>query len=250
MCHDEHVSNRSFRHVVLVHGAWHGAWCWSALQSELDRRGVPSLAVDLPGHGASPLPLTDFYGDAEHVVGTLRTLSERGVHDPILVGHSYGGAVVTEAAHRFGRVSHLVYLAAFAPNEGESVIDVLRSLPRRDNALTTAVRPGNDGTSTIDPALAARAFYGSCDEATVTSAVARLSPQPDTTVAQPTLGDPRRAIASTYVVCERDEAVHPDHQRAMAERCRHVVTFDTDHSPFASMTGATADLLTRLAGEP
>jgi pimeloyl-ACP methyl ester carboxylesterase len=52
------------RHVVLVHGAWHGAWCWAALQAELENRGIASLAVDLPGHGASNEPFTDLHGDA------------------------------------------------------------------------------------------------------------------------------------------------------------------------------------------
>lgn len=239
--------NESPRHVVLVHGAWHGAWCFAALQSALDERGVPSLAVDLPGHGASPLPLTDLYGDAAHVVDTLGHLAARGVHDPVLVGHSYGGAVITEAAHHFPAVAHLVYLAAFAVDEGESVVDLLRTLPRRDNALGAAVRPGDDGTSTIDPVLAGPAFYGCCDAGTVAASVARLSPQPMATVAQPVRGNPRHRIASTYVVCERDEAVHPDHQRSMAERCRATVVFDTDHSPFASLVGPTADLLARLA---
>ncbi|MPY95620.1 MAG: alpha/beta fold hydrolase, partial [Acidimicrobiia bacterium] len=52
------------RPIVLVHGACHGAWCWAAVQAELDRRGVPSYAVDLPGHGTSLAPLEDLHGDA------------------------------------------------------------------------------------------------------------------------------------------------------------------------------------------
>src|SRR5690606_3684632 len=113
--------------VVLVHGAWHGAWCWAALQAELDRRGVPTYAVDLPGHGASLLPLGDLYGDAEHVAAVLAALAGRG--PAILVGHSYAGAVVTEAAVRAPvPVGHLVYIGAFALDEGESVFDALKNV--------------------------------------------------------------------------------------------------------------------------
>ncbi|MGA0194495.1 MAG: alpha/beta fold hydrolase, partial [Ilumatobacteraceae bacterium] len=54
--------------VVLVHGAWHGAWCWAPLQTELDRRGIASLAVDLPGHGSTGAPFTDLHGDAAAVI--------------------------------------------------------------------------------------------------------------------------------------------------------------------------------------
>ena len=94
--------------VVLVHGAWHGAWCFAALQAELDSRGIPSLAVDLPGHGASTAPLGDLHGDAAALTEVLRTV--RG--PVVLVGHSYGGAVISQAAIP-SNVVHLVYLAAF-----------------------------------------------------------------------------------------------------------------------------------------
>ena len=57
--------------VVLVHGAWHGAWCYASLQHALDELGIPSYAVDLPGHGASLLPPTDLLGDAAHVAAVL-----------------------------------------------------------------------------------------------------------------------------------------------------------------------------------
>lgn len=235
------------RHVVLVHGAWHGAWCWAALQAELENRGIASLAIDLPGHGASTAAFTDLHGDAVAVVELLEQLAARGIEDPVLVGHSYGGAVITEAAGRFDRVSHLVYVAAFALDQGESVISALGSFGRVSNALDAAVRQHDDGTSTIDPARAKDAFYGSCSDEIVGAAVARLCPQPAATVMQPTTGNPRERIASTYVICERDQAVALEHQRTMAARCGNAVSFDTDHSPFASMVVETADLLERIA---
>ncbi len=225
--------------VVLVHGAWHGAWCYAALQERLDRRGIASLAVDLPGHGASTLPLGDLHGDAQHVADVI----EAWGRPVVLVGHSYGGAVITEAAVRTAHVRHLVYLAAFAPLAGDGVMSTLGSLERRAVALGAAMRMRDDGTSVLDPELAAPALYGSCPPEVAAASLPRLSPQPMATFGQPVTGDPRATIPSTFVVCTLDQAVHPDHQVAMAARCTSVVTLETDHSPFASMPDATADVI-------
>lgn len=235
------------RHVVLVHGAWHGAWCFSALQAELDRRGVPSLAIDLPGHGASTLPLSDMHGDAQHVVDTLAVLRSRGIENVVLAGHSYGGAVISQAASTDVSVSHLVYIAAFAPEAGQSVMAQLMALPRHDTALGSALIVGADGNSTINPEFAKESFYGCCNNEVVTASIARLSPQPMVTMTQEVTGSPRETIPSTYVLCSQDQAVHPEHQKIMSQLCTNVITFDTDHSPFASMVIETADILERIA---
>ena len=233
--------------VVLVHGAWHGAWCWAPLQTELDRRGIASLAVDLPGHGSTGAPFTDLHGDAAAVIEVLESQAALGRTAPVLVGHSYGGAVITEVASRHPDVSHLVFLAAFALQKDESVMSALTSMPPREVGLSAAMRPGPDGTTVLDPVSAVPALYGSCDAAVVEAAVKRLSPQPMATMMQAVTGSPLDTIASTYVVCTEDDAVHPDHQAIMAERCTHTVTMHTDHSPFASMTVETAEVLERIA---
>jgi pimeloyl-ACP methyl ester carboxylesterase len=237
----------SSRLVVLVHGAWHGAWCWAPLQAELDRRGVASLAVDLPGHGSTGSGFSDLHGDAQAVIDVVDGQAALGRTAPVLVGHSYGGAVITEVAARRPDVSHLVYLAAFALETGESVMSALTAMPKRDVGLSGAMRPGADGTSILDPVAAIPALYGACDPTVAAAAVARLSPQPMATMVQPVTGSPLATVPSTYVVCTQDDAVHPDHQRIMAERCRNVITLDTDHSPFASMPVETADLIARIA---
>lgn len=237
----------SSRTVLLVHGAWHGAWCFAALQAELDRRGVPSLAVDLPGHGASALPFTDLHGDAAHVAAAVDAVRDRYGTDPVLAGHSYGGAVITQAAGDGTGIGELVYLAAFALDAGESVTSFLGTQPRREVALGRGLRPRDDGTTMVDPAVAPAAFYADCPADAVPAAVARLSPQPMATFTQPVTTSPRATVASTYVLCTRDEAIHPDHQRVLAARCSRVVKLATDHSPFLSAVCATADLLAEVA---
>jgi len=237
--------------VVLVHGAWHGAWCWAGLQAELDARAVASLAVDLPGHGTSTEPASDLHGDADHLARVLDTIDGR---DPgrqvVLVGHSYGGAVISQAARGRSDVAQLVYVAAFALNADESVMGLLGTLDQRRVALGTAIVPAADGTtSTVTPDGARASFYGSCPEPAIEAAIARLCPQPMATMTQATTGSALGSTPSTYVLCSQDEAVHPDHQAAMAERCDRRVDIDTDHSPFVSAIGALADVIAVVAAD-
>jgi pimeloyl-ACP methyl ester carboxylesterase len=229
--------------VVLVHGAWHGAWCFASLQHALDDLGVPSYAIDLPGHGASELPLGDLHGDAAHVAGLL----DRIDGPVVVVGHSYGGAVVSLAAAGRSNVQHLVYLAAFALHADESVISLLRSLPPAAVGLSAAMRPHGEACSVLDPVLAVPALYGDCPRPAAEAALARLSPQPQATMVQTLGASALGSVPSTYVLCQRDDAVHPSHQSVMAARCTHTVVFDCDHSPFLSRTADTAALLHRLA---
>ena len=230
--------------MVLVHGAWHGAWCWAALQAELDRQGVASVAVDLPGHGVSTLPLSDMYGDARHVADVVTNLGR----PVVLVGHSYGGAVITEAAHLLSEspgspVEHLIYLAAFCLEAGESVMAVATSPAGGPVLLGQAMIPGPDGTTVLDPDMVHAALYGSCSAEVARAASARISPQPMVTFGQPVNGSPWKDVASTYVVCSRDEAVHPGHQQYMSQRCRFVHVLDTDHSPFVSAVSEVARIV-------
>jgi pimeloyl-ACP methyl ester carboxylesterase len=231
--------------VVLVHGAWHGAWCWSAMQAELDKLGVPSYAVDLPGHGISDRPLGDLHGDAAYVAEVIERLGA----DVVLVGHSYGGAVITEAATLTEHVAHLVYLTAFVLDEGES----LSSIPMLDAVtpqpvvgLSKARRTLDDGTIVLDPTEAIPAFYGCCEPAVQQAASLRLSPQPKASFVQPVSGAAWKRLPSTYVRCTQDQTIALAHQDAMATRCGTVLTLDTDHSPFASMPAATAEILERV----
>jgi pimeloyl-ACP methyl ester carboxylesterase len=239
----------STRPIVLVHGAWHGAWCWAALQAELDRRGLASYAPDLPGHGASALPLGDLHGDAQHVADVVDRLVARNGTDVVLAGHSYGGAVISEVANRVGdrAIHHLVYVAAFALDDGESLRAFTASVPRRDVALNRAVSIHDDGTIRVEADGARPALYADADELVVAAALARLDPQALATFEQPVAGDAARRVPSTYVECTHDEAVHIDHQRLMSARCTNAVTLDADHSPFLTMPDRLADVLEPLA---
>lgn len=229
--------------VVLVHGAWHGAWSWAALQADLDSRGVPSLAVDLPGHGTSTLPATDLEGDAAH----LRAVLDLVDGPVVLVGHSYGGAVVSALPGPHDQLRSTVFVAAFALRSGEAVNDVVRANPGEGSELRHAIVMRDDGTSVLRPEAAVAALYGSCPELATRAALARLGPQRMDTFTQPTATTTLGVVPSVYVRCTLDRAVPVAQQDAMAVHCDEVVDIETDHSPFISTVGELADVLERLA---
>lgn len=234
--------------VVLVHGAFHGAWCWDRVVPHLEARGVPVLAIDLPGHGADSASPGDLYAHAD----ALRAVLE-GIDGPIVVvGHSYGGAVISEGAAGVDGVAHLVYLAAIVADEGETLgtIDVggpSLGLDADVSEVPAAMLATDDGFLVIDPERAVGAFYADCEPADVEFALARLSPQNPATFSQPLRGAAWRTVPSTYVVCSDDRAVSVPFQRALATRTRDRVEMATSHSPFFSAPEPLADLFARIA---
>ncbi len=225
------------RPVVLVHGAWHGAWCWEPVVTALASEGIDALAVDLPGHGADTGPFGDLHSDAARV---REALDQQAGGDVVLVGHSYGGAVITEAGDH-PAVGRLVFLCAMALTASESCASVATGDPaaaaishdgRPD--LSQAVIPHDDGLITVDPALAAACLYNECDPGTAAWAVERLGPQPMVTLQQTPRSVAWLSKRSTYAACANDLAIHPGLQRIMAARCTRAVEWESDHSPFLS----------------
>ncbi|GAC1309754.1 MAG: alpha/beta hydrolase [Acidimicrobiales bacterium] len=233
--------------VVLVHGAWHGAWCFDRVLPLLHDAGVPAVAVDLPGHGDHPGPLTDLHGDAAHVRSVLDGIDG----EVVLLGHSYGGAVITESGVH-PSVRHLVYLCALALDSDEScgsaaaAAAVGLSFEGRPK-LGEAYVSHPDGTSTLTPDGAAACVYNDCDVETTAWAVARLGPQPMGNLGQSPSAVAWRERPSTYVVCTNDQTIHPAVQEVLGQRCGQTVVWPTDHSPFLSQPELVSTLLIELA---
>lgn len=235
------------RPIVLVHGAFHGAWCWAALQSELDRRGVPSYAVDLPGHGVSTEPLTDMHGDAAAVAAVVDRLGG----DVVLVGHSYGGTVIGQAADP-AKVAHLVFLTALVVEAGENSTALMATFPPPVFAGPPPARlflRRDDGTVVGNPESAVPVFYNDCPAAAAAAAVARLCPQKAVTFKQDATRAAWKDIPSTYVRCTNDMAISLAAQDLLVERLPNpaVATLVADHSPFIGTPSALADILAPLA---
>jgi pimeloyl-ACP methyl ester carboxylesterase len=236
---------------VLVHGAFHGAWCWELLVAELETAGHTAIAIDLPGCGEDTTAVSDVTldGYAERVCEELRA------HDgpAVLVGHSMGGLAITQAAARYpDRIVALIYVAAFLPADGQSLVDLTR-LPEGAGDMVQAnmVVEGDPPVATMPRDAAREAFYRTSDADRAEWAVKRIRPQALAPFVTPvSLADGAHAGPPRYyVVARQDRAIPPALQRRMArERATaDVAELDTDHSPFLSAPAALAELLRRFA---
>jgi pimeloyl-ACP methyl ester carboxylesterase len=218
--------------LMLVHGVAHGAWCWSRTRADLVRRGHDVVAVDLP--------LTGLDDDATAV---RRALDGWGRH-AVLVGHSYAGLVISKAAEP-ADVQHLVYVAAMLIDGGDVYLERMSEFPVAP--INDQVELMADGNFVVPAGAAVGCFYNECDRAEAEDAARRLRPTAAACLGVATGAEPWRSIPSTYVLCARDRAIHPDFQRWMSTRAGEVVTLDTDHSPFMSLPEQFADLLDGIA---
>lgn len=220
---------------VLVHGAWHGAWCWQRLGESLLQRDLAYDALDLPSSSGQD-PLVDMTSD----VSALRRFCQ-GRGPLVLVAHSYAGAVVAEAAPKIEELAGIVYVAALVPRVGQTASDVTREYGLRSDLDATMSRDAH-GFLHLDPEPAARALYGDCDEVTRQWAINQVSTQTFASFRTARTSE-NVAIASTYVICSRDHAIVPEVQERIAQRCDDVMTMDSDHSPFLSHPDVLADML-------
>lgn len=212
--------------VVLVHGAWHGRWCWEGVVAALRQRGVEPEAVELP--------LTSFADDTAVARKAIKAAGP-GV---VVCGHSYGGMVISEAADGLPGVKRLVYLAAFMCEPGVNGLAVMGSDP---SPLMSALVVDDRGL-TVDPNRLHEVFYADSDPAVVPGLSERLRPMPASDSSARTRAA-WKSVPSTYIVCTEDRAIMPSLQRSMAAKAQEVVEWNTDHSPFLTRPAQLADLL-------
>jgi pimeloyl-ACP methyl ester carboxylesterase len=184
---------------VLVHGAWHGGWCWAKVARLLRDAGHEVYTPTLTGLGERAhlaRPEIDLALHIEDVVAMLETEELRGV---TLVGHSYGGLVVTGVAARAtgGRIAQLVYLDAFVPEAGQSLLDHLG--PRAD-ALREVVRTQGDGWK-LPPFPPER--FGVTSQRDTEWLTKHLVPQPFRTFEQPLPAAGGERLKRTYIYCSK-----------------------------------------------
>lgn len=222
--------------IVLVHGFWGGAAHWGKVILELSRKGYADLR-------AVEMPLTSLAEDAERT----RKMVKQQAGPVLLVGHSYGGAVITEAGD-LPNVVGLVYIAAFAPDAGESPGGISQALPP---AAFPNLAPDSDGYLWIKLDKYHESFCPdlSADEALV-MAVGQKAPLAST------FGDSVTAPAwkkkpSWYQLSSQDRMIHPDNQKRMAERMkpRRILTLDASHASLASRAVEVAALIDEAATE-
>lgn len=234
---------------VLVHGAYHGAWCYAKVVPLLEAAGHKVVAVDLPGHGDNPVPRDQITLDAyvDHVRGVVDAQSE----PVILVGHSLGGMTISQVAEeRPDKIKTLVFLTAMMPKDGESRADV--STRVGDNPAVMQARvPTDDGlAATVRDDMIKPLFYGDCSDEDIAAAKARLVPQASEVItAKVHLTDANYGrVPRVFIECLQDGAITIETQRQMvaAVPCERVITMDTSHSPFFSAPEELAENLLSL----
>ena len=232
----------------MIHGAWHGGWCWDQVRRRLEDAGHRAVAPDLPGHGDDRTPTAAVTLDAyaECVCEVLDAQPE----PVILVGHSMGGVVITAAAERRPeKIRALVYVCAFIPGNGDTLMSIAGL---DDTSLLTPnlVIAEEHGYATVRDEGIVPSFYARCSEADVRLAKSRLVPQALAPLGVPLTVTPERAgrLPRYYVECTEDGAIPIALQRRMiaSHPCRRVFTLETDHSPFYSAVDELAGCLLQV----
>jgi pimeloyl-ACP methyl ester carboxylesterase len=218
---------------LLVHGSWHGPWCWDKLIPQLRHIGFAAATVALPSCGSDPATLGSIADDAAAIEAAVAAIDG----DVVLVGHSYGGVAVTEALLD-ARVRHLVYVGAFMPDTAQMLTDLTPP-----GGLAPYITVHDGGFTTVDPALAIDAFFADCDPATARWAAERLGLHKAVNNITPVTRASWRDKTSTYVVLTEDHAWPASWQRKLAKQATYQREMPTSHSPFLSRPVELAALL-------
>lgn len=226
---------------ALVHGAWHGAWCWEPLIPELEKRGHRAIAMDLPCD--DPNAVTSDYADA--VVKALDAASADD--DVVVVGHSLGGMTIPVVASR-RPVRKQVFLCALIRAPGLSMAD--RAAENADMSppeFGAGMVTNDDGTTSVPRESAATFLYQDLTDAQIDWATARLRRQYMTLWSEAAPYNEWPATEYQYILCRDDRAILPAWSRREAKALLSLTPFELEgsHSPMVSRPVELADLLTR-----
>lgn len=221
--------------IILVHGFWGGAAHWGKVIPELAKQGYDDLH-------AVEMPLTSLADDVERLTKMIAQQQQGKV---LLVGHSYGGAVIT-AAGNLPNVAGLVYIAAFAPDAGESPGGITEANPP---AAIANVTPDSDGYLWVKPDHYRESFCQDleADEALVMAVTQKA---PVGTTFGDTIADPAwKNKPCWYQLSSDDRMINPENQKMMAERmqAKKIITLDASHASLASRPKEVSALIIEAA---
>jgi len=230
---------------LLVHGSGHGAWCWRDVRPALAALGHEAEALDLPGSGDDKTPAGEVT-----LEGYARAILERLDTPSIVVGHSAGGYAIAQAAEiEPARIARLVYLCAYVPRPGVSLIEMRREAPEQPLAGKLETSPDGHAYRFSDAGIAQN-LCADCPPEALAFAREKLGWQPIAPQSAPFEATGRGAgVPRSYILCENDRTIPPAHQRAMSAHFdpADMHSLPTGHSPFLAAPGALAALLDRIA---
>jgi pimeloyl-ACP methyl ester carboxylesterase len=234
---------------LLVHGAWHGAWCWEKVVPLLAEMGHAAAAIDLPGQGDDPTPAASVtVDDYVRAIGeALRSAGGRSV----LVGHSMGGIAISAAAEAHpDLIERLVYVTAFLPRNGESLL-ALEGRNPEPAVPPSLVMNENEPTCTIREEKVVPLFYHDCSPKDQQWAKSKLTKQALAPLSTELALSAARfgSVPRSYIACTDDRAIGITFQEDMVAASGVERRFDLDasHSPFISRPRELADLLVQAA---
>ena len=231
---------------LLVPGAFHPAWIWHRVVTQLETKGHRAIALDLPGTGEnmsvadSGITLELW---ADYVADQVRKVGGR----PVLAGHSRGGHVIGEAAERVpDELAGLIYVTAVISPPGMTMLEAIGREPDEGFAVT------DDGRIDLLPEEVATAmFYHRCPPGDTSGALERLYREPWTPAGTPSAVSWERwgGVPRAFIECTDDQALDMTCQKRMQARapCDPVITLDADHSPFFCAPEALADAMIACA---
>jgi pimeloyl-ACP methyl ester carboxylesterase len=231
--------------LVLIAGAWHGAWCWQKIVPLLEAQGHRVRTPELPATGADfSDPATITLESWAHFVADAIAAESEPV---LLVGHSRGGLVISRAAEILPeRIRRLVYLAGYLLPAGGTLAHSARS--DQESLVPPHMIPAEGGiTCNLRASVIRDALFGLCSDADYEMALARMRPEPLKPLVTPLRVTDERfgRLSRTYIECSQDRTITLGAQRRMqaALPCDPVLTLASDHSPFFSQPAALAQML-------
>lgn len=233
--------------IVLVHGAWSDARTWANVVPVLTEAGHRVLAIDLPGHGHDPTPAGNV-SLADYGKRVAEVLKDTG--RAVLVGHSMGGMAISAGAELAPKlVRKLVYIAAFLPRNGQSLLDLIKL--QTNPGLRDCIRPADTaGATVLDPANVGDVLFQDATADQKKHALAQLTAQPNRAQTDAIVLSPARfgQIPRAYIRCEQDRTVTPALQSLMIKHtpCAEVFALETGHVPQLTRPAKLAGLISQL----
>jgi pimeloyl-ACP methyl ester carboxylesterase len=197
---------------VLVHGAWHGAWCWSAVINHLERLGDRALAFDLPGHGASQVSRAEVTL-AAYVDSVVEFIEARDLEGVVLAGHSLGGITVSGVVQKIPqRIKRVIFISAVVLRDGERVVDTLSDGGKSAEAFEQ-LRTLPDPSAEVNEELFRAAYIQDAARDLQDFVLSALGPEPVAPLLEAVSMKNfyNCGVPQSYIVCEDDISRGPGH---------------------------------------
>jgi pimeloyl-ACP methyl ester carboxylesterase len=250
-CSNADNPKRNGKTFILVHGAWQASFVWDNVKEQLEKQGHRVIAVELPAHGKDISPIAE--ATLDNYVAKVKSAMNQQEGKIILVGHSLGGAVITQAAAELpDKTEKVVYIAGFVPLSGESVNSLSALDKQSEISLDILIASQDFSTVTFaNPEINIPKIF--CHDATLqqkTLLIQNLKAEPTAPMGTP-LQYNTEVFEKTdkyYIYTKQDRAISYGFQQKMAQKAGINKTFiiDASHSPFVSKPKEVAAILQSL----